>query len=299
MVWLDPSPIGTFAKCGAPLKLSAYRGRPEATGTHLSDAIDPKRTRAKSRRLDTTSQDQALRRDARLSRFSISSCHCTMDSKFRIVAACDAEQLMDHDFCLAALDGHPPKSAGNDAVRHPFVDVLGDADRGAELLVQSLDSRSNVHAIAHHGIAQSRARADIADNNSVTMDADPHSHLLAAFGCPACIEPLHSAAGPQGRHTGTEYVVLHDSRRSPQGHHAVANELVDRAAFLGHSRRHRLEVLRRLLRQFLRRKLLGDGREAVHVREEDRHEARFHARSYRSARLDQVAYDADGCKHRE
>src|SRR5882757_7277129 len=82
-------------------------------------AFDPKRTRAKSRRLDTTSQDQALRRDARLSRFSISSCHCTMDSKFRIVAACDAEQLMDHDFCLAALDGHPPKSAGNDAVRHP------------------------------------------------------------------------------------------------------------------------------------------------------------------------------------
>src|SRR5215467_5346223 len=67
--------------------------------------------------------------------FASSSCHCAMDSKFGIVAARDAEQLIDHDFCLAALDRHSPKSTGCDAVRHPVVDILGDADRCAELLV--------------------------------------------------------------------------------------------------------------------------------------------------------------------
>jgi hypothetical protein len=59
-----------------------------------------------------------LRRDARLLRFSISSCHCAMNGKFRIVAARNAEQLIDHDFCLASLDGHPPKNTRNDEVRH-------------------------------------------------------------------------------------------------------------------------------------------------------------------------------------
>src|SRR5262245_23603513 len=128
-------------------------------------------------------------------RFSISSCHCAMDSKFGIVAARDAEQLIDDDFRLAALDGHSPKSTGSDAVRHLVVDILGDADRGAELLVQSLDSRSNVHTVAHHSIAQPSVGTDIADNDGVAMHADPYPHLLATFGRPACIEPHHTATG--------------------------------------------------------------------------------------------------------
>src|ERR1700704_1207633 len=152
-----PQPISYKRCCTDRLNSQRHSGHCRTCCWLDPVANDPKRTRAKSRRPDTTSQDQAVRRDARHPHFSISSCHCAMDSKFRIVAACDAEQLIDHDLCLAALDGYPPKSTGSDAVRHPFVDILGDADRGAELLVQSLDSRSNIHAIAHHGIAHSRA----------------------------------------------------------------------------------------------------------------------------------------------
>ena len=47
---------------------------------------------------------------ARLPRFSISSCHCAMDGKFRIVAAHDAKQLIDHDFYLRPLTDTRPRA---------------------------------------------------------------------------------------------------------------------------------------------------------------------------------------------
>ena len=103
-------------------------------------------------------------------RFSISSCRCAMDGKFRIAAARDAKQLVDHDFCLAALDGHPSESTSNDEVRHLVIFIFGIADRGAELLVQPLDARSNVHPVAHHGVTQPGRGADIADNDGVAKE---------------------------------------------------------------------------------------------------------------------------------
>src|SRR5262249_6259005 len=100
--------------------------------------------------------------------------------RLRTLAASDAQQLINHDLCRATLDRYPPKCADNDAAGHPFVNAFTDADRRAKFLVQPLDTRGHVYPVAHHSVAQTFRRADIADDDRVTMHPEADVHLPAA-----------------------------------------------------------------------------------------------------------------------
>ena len=58
---------------------------------------------------------------------------------------------------------------------------------------------------------------------------------LSGLGPSAChsrVERLHAVLDAQRRDAGAPGMVLEQRRRAPEGHHAVADELVDRAVLL-------------------------------------------------------------------
>ena len=96
-------------------------------------------------------------------------------------------------------------------------------------------------------------RADIADQHGVAMDADAHAQRLGALGLPARVQHLHAALDAQRRHAGAPGMVLEQRRRAPEGHDAVAHELVDRAVLLVDRAGDQLEMARHAQQQRLRR----------------------------------------------
>src|SRR5262249_1417021 len=94
---------------------------------------------------------------------------CAARVQFGIVDADDTEQLIDHDLSRSTFDWHSAKGTDYDATCNVLVDAVADANRRAELLIQSLDSRGEVYAVAHHCVAQPFTRPHIADDNGVAM----------------------------------------------------------------------------------------------------------------------------------
>src|SRR3954447_6679890 len=65
--------------------------------------------------------------------------------QLRIVGILQSKQFVDHEFTLAALDHDAPQRTCNHSIANRLVHAVADADRAAELLVLSLQSRRDVH----------------------------------------------------------------------------------------------------------------------------------------------------------
>src|SRR5262249_61172915 len=85
--------------------------------------------------------------------------------QFRIIAVLYSHQLEDHEVVLATLDLNFLDWSRHDFSSGGFDHTVADADSRAEGFVDSFQARGNIHSIAHHCVAQSFARADVADQH--------------------------------------------------------------------------------------------------------------------------------------
>ena len=97
--------------------------------------------------------------------------------------------------------------------------------------------------------------------------------LQAPRACQRSFSASMPALDAQRRHAGAPGMILEQRRRAPEGHDAVADELVDRAGLLVDRLGDQLEIGRHAQQQLLRRQLLGQGREGLEIGEEDGEEA--------------------------
>ena len=78
--------------------------------------------------------------------------------------------------------------------------------------------------------------------------------ILSGFSpsrLPALVQRIHAALDAQRRDAGAPGMVLEQRRRAPEGHHAVADELVDRAVLLVDGLGDQLEIGRHAQQQLL------------------------------------------------
>ena len=117
---------------------------------------------------------------------------------------------------------------------------------------------------------------DVAGDHPLVRGADRHRRLAgqhAGASLDARAERLDRVDQLERGTNGALGVVLVRDRRAPDGHHRVADELLDRAAVaLDHLARE-VEVARQRVADVLRVTLLGERREADEIREQDADEA--------------------------
>src|SRR5689334_294324 len=101
--------------------------------------------------------------------------------------------------------------------------------RVTELLRQSLDARGGVHRIADHRVLVPVVRSYVPHHHLAHVQADADRDRLEALAAEGAIQPLeareHLARGSDGAMRGSRERL----RRAEEAHHAVADELVDRA----------------------------------------------------------------------
>ena len=85
---------------------------------------------------------------------------------------------------LTAPDGNRPRDFGEVHVGNRLMHRIGDEQRGAELFVQSLDAKRDIHHIADDGVFLPLGGTDAADDRlaRVQRDADAGGKQPARFG---------------------------------------------------------------------------------------------------------------------
>ena len=98
-------------------------------------------------------------------------------------------------------------------------------DVGAEVLVEALDARGEVHGVAHQRVREPFRAADIAGEDAPAVDADP----VAEEGLPSRAAPLvprgQAPAHVEGGAHGHGRMVARGHRRAEHGLDLVADEL--------------------------------------------------------------------------
>ncbi len=209
------------------------------------------------------------------------------------------EQILDQSqlaiaACEGRLDrGHPPEPAESD-------DPLGPPEIDRGFLAFELERAGRLvgdHGIgrAHRGFADEdgagrRDRLDprggvheVAGDHALVLGSEVHGGLPRQNPGPRTqigradigAHVLDQGGELEGGADGTLRVVLVRDRGAPQGHHGVADELLDDPAVAFHDPAALLEVAGQELPDLFRVTRFGKGREADEVREKDRDEPTF------------------------
>src|SRR5260370_30436723 len=147
--------------------------------------------------------------------------------------------------------------------------AIADADGGAKKLVDAFKAGGDIHAVSQGSVAQPSRRPDIADKNAGTIEPDPYPDSWPSFRLPGVVDALHAPCRPQRTGAGTQDMVGALNRGIPEIHDAVANELVDRAAFFRYRAGHSLGLGRALNQKVGRRESFGATREILQIGTED------------------------------
>src|SRR5215475_1625209 len=86
----------------------------------------------------------------------------------------EALQLEDANRLVAALDRHGTTVPHLHAPGQHRERGFGDEDRRAQLLVEPLDPRADVHGVAYDGVLRPRATAHVAGEHLPGVDSDAH-----------------------------------------------------------------------------------------------------------------------------
>src|SRR5260370_9430971 len=167
--------------------------------------------------------------------------------------------------------------------------AIADADGGAKKLVDAFKAGGDIHAVSQGSVAQPSRRPDIADKDAGTIEPDPYPDSRPSFRLPGIVDAFHPACRPQGGGAGAQNMVGALNRSIPERHDAVADELVNGAAFFRYCRRDFLEIGRDLDQKIVRRESLGVAGEILQIGKENSDESRLDAQSQRNARLDELA----------
>ena len=165
-------------------------------------------------------------------------------------------QLLALDYVVAGgLEGDA--TAGSAVGRFADQDGAGRGDR--------LQARGRVHQVAgdHAFVFRAQGHRRFAGQG-------PGACRQAADAADA--DGWHRLDQVHGRSNGALGVVLVGDRRAPDRHHRVTDEFLDRAPVAFDDLARDLEVAREELAHVLRIAVLGRGREADQVREQDRHQ---------------------------
>ena len=164
---------------------------------------------------------------------------------------------------------------------------------GDRLLSRPLRRLAHQDAPGLGGRLDARGGIDeVARNHALALGAERHRCLTRQHTGPGCERRVelgnrgHEVECGPDRALG---VVLSRCRRSPDRHHRVADELLDRPAVALDQRAGRLEVAREKLAHLLRVTRLGESREADQIREEHRDEAPLGGGSRARDRLGDLA----------
>jgi len=193
---------------------------------------------------------------------------------------------------LQALRLQRPARAGDDPPRAPERNEpdLPLQDVGALVLVHDRRLGGSPRRLAHEHLARLRDRLDagrrvddVACDHALALGADRHRGLTGehARAGPKVSDPdlvterRDSGNGVERRADGSLGVVLRCGRRAPDGHHGVADELLDRAAVQRDQPAAGVEVAREELSHLLLVAPLGQRGESDEVGEEDRDEPAF------------------------
>src|SRR5205085_7099044 len=147
-------------------------------------------------------------------------------------SAIGTPQFIDGDLRPASPDRDILDGPDAEALARFLKDAVADADVGPVFLVQSFETSGNVYAVADDRIAHPLLGTDIADQHRIAVDADPDVQRLVPLLHPALVQQGHALFDPQGRDAGSPSMILEQGRRAPEGHHAVADEFVDRAGLV-------------------------------------------------------------------
>ena len=112
----------------------------------------------------------------------------------------------------------------------------------------------------------------VAGDDLAGVDARPVGELHAVDELQLVVELLERRLHPGGRTNRAQRVVLVEPGQPEDGHHGVADELLDHAAVPLELAPHRVEVARHHLAERLGVERLAEARRALQVREDDRHD---------------------------
>ena len=132
-----------------------------------------------------------------------------------------------------------------------------------------LEPRRRVDRIAGH---ETLPGGRVAGDDLPRVDADAVLERDAVRALEPFVQPRERLLHLTRRAHGSQRVVLVDAREPEDGHHGVADELLDRAAVPRDRRAHRVEVAGHRLPQRLGVELLAEARRSLQVAEEDRDE---------------------------
>ena len=132
-----------------------------------------------------------------------------------------------------------------------------------------LETGGDVDGVAGH---QALAARGVAGHDLARVDARAVRELHAVDALQVVVERLERRLHPRGRADRAKRVVLVEPRQPEDGHHCVADELLDHATVPFELAAHRVEVARHHLAERLGVERLAEARRALQIREDDRHD---------------------------
>ena len=127
--------------------------------------------------------------------------------QLRILAVSDSKQFVDHKLVVAALDPHLLQRSCHDVCPNGIKHAVADANRSSELFIQAFEAGRHVNTIAHHRIAESLGRSDVAHEHVGAIQSDPHPKAWPALRAPRSIDRFHTSCCPQRTRTRAQYMI--------------------------------------------------------------------------------------------
>ena len=208
---------------------------------------------------------------------------------FDVAGFLDADELVRRDGLGLPLEHQRLYLDDLDAVADEPVREL--SEQHLLLTGRLLEPSRHVDRVARH---QSLVGRRVAGDDLARVDARPVGELDAVVAVELDVEllerRLHSRGGPYR----AEGVVLVEPGEAEDGHHGVADELLDHATVALELSSHRVEVARHHLAQRLGVERLSEACRPLQVREDDRHDL---PRLLRCGRVGQLgaAGEAEAC----
>src|SRR5262245_43953842 len=148
--------------------------------------------------------------------------------------------------------------------------LAGNQDAAVRVLGQALDAAREVYGIADRRVVELLLRPDEPDHGGARVDADADVEVPARLPQLA-LEGDQHLLHLERRGNRVLRVAGIVERRAPEGHDAIADELVEGPAVAEHHPDLAREIAIEQGDDLLRRARLRERREAAYVREQDRH----------------------------
>jgi hypothetical protein len=179
-------------------------------------------------------------------------------------------QLVHGDRALAAAHRRSAQKAHAEHVVSDVLDGrLGNADLRAIHGIQRFEPCGQIDRIAQGGIGEAQRAADVADRGRAGVDADAHVLCGQPGRLPLPIQPRQRALHVKRRLACVAGVIGVIHGRVPEGHHRIADELVDGPAVLYDDGAHCAQVFGDHAHQDGRRSAFGKGRKVIQIGEQD------------------------------